>query len=171
MIGPEPQGTTLEQKEQALRYLTSAVEDKDLRAATAQAADNAPDALRWLETEYLQGVEKMPANGRLLKTMSLPPNENVTTSKSRFTKLARQIVPPPGKSVLSSRYIEATTRQTGSTYDDCVWSASAIGGHGDFPVFSTLLTRLCTQQKVARVTTQREASAGPTELNTLMTLS
>ena len=81
VIGPEPLSTTTEQREQALRYLTSAVEDKDLRAATAQAVDNAPDALRWLETEYLQGVEKMPAFGRLLETMSLWPSENVITFK------------------------------------------------------------------------------------------
>ena len=56
------------------------MEDKDLRAATAQAADNAPAALQWLESEYLQGVEKMPA--QLLETMSLQPNGNVVTFKS-----------------------------------------------------------------------------------------
>ena len=100
--------------------------------------------------------------------MSLQPNENVITFKSRFTKLARQISPAPGDSVLSSRYIEAITRQTGSLYDDCVSGASAIGGLDNFLVFSNLLTRLCTQ-KAARMTTQREASARPSQLNALMT--
>ena len=46
VIGPEPANTTDEQREQALRYLTSAVEDKDLRAATPQSANDAPAALR-----------------------------------------------------------------------------------------------------------------------------
>ena len=90
------------------------------------------------------------------------------TFKSRFTKLARQIVPPPGDSVLSSRFIEAVTRRTGSIYDDRISSASAIGGQDDFIAFSTLITRLCTQ-KAARMTAQREASVGPTELNALLT--
>ena len=83
-------------------------------------------------------------------------------------KLARQIVPAPGDSVLSSRYVEAITRQSGSIYDDCVSSASAIGGHGDFLIFSNLLTRLCTQ-KAARMTTQRDASAGRSQYKALMT--
>jgi hypothetical protein len=100
--------------------------------------------------------------------MSLRPDENVLTFKIRFTNLARRISPAPGDSVLSSRYIEAITQQTSSTYDDCVSSASAVGNHGDFPVFSSLLTRLCAQ-KAARMTTPRDMSVGPSQPDALMT--
>ena len=127
IIGPLPQNISDDDRDEGLQYLCAAVEDKNLKHAVAArgGAGGAPDALDWLQREFLQGVEFQPSLNAILDNMSLGSKESLVAFKARFMKISDEIQPALPDAILCQKINIAIKRHSGSSLDDCITTATA----------------------------------------------
>ena len=132
-----------------MQYLCAAVEDKNLKHAVAnqRGAGGAPDALAWLQNAFLQGVEFQPSLNAILDNMSLGSKESLIAFKARFMKTSDEIQPALPPAILCQKFNTSIKRHSGSSFDDCITTASAVTGHRDFEDYALQLTKLCSQKR------------------------
>ena len=163
VVGPMSDDITEAQVAQGKRYLAAAIEDSALASAAISGAagiddgdlaeggaipatavgGSAPAALRWLNTEYLQGVAEQPAIANLLDSVALKPDENIITFKAKFCKLADALDPAHSDHVLCTKFMAAITKKTGQAFEACITAATAAHSTDDFATFAQALCRLC----------------------------
>ena len=154
---------------QGFRYVCQAISNNDLRIsmATQLSKRDGPHALKWLDSEILQGVEEQPALARILDEIALKPKESVPIFKARFCKFSATLEPKPAPEVLCAKYNNAILKSTHGIYDGCVTSAIAANDLRDFNKYAQLLTRLCTDKNARNMNHIEKDSAMMTELKAL----
>ena len=146
VVGPLPEEASEGDTQEGMRYLCAAIADTNLRSAVAGHGP-APNAFEWLEAQFLQGVAKQPALLQILDGMALQPNENMVSFKMRFVKILNEIQPDLDSAIACMKFASAIKRNTGTSFDDCLVSASSSDDQSDFERYSNLLVRICTQKQ------------------------
>ena len=174
IFGPLPEGVSDADRDEALRYICHAVEDKNLKSAVALAGqqDNggAPDGMMWLQAEFLQGVATQPALNNILNSMAMQSTESFVAFKARFVEIVTVLDPRPDDVILCTKFISAVKRHFGSSFDDCISGASAVNDQTNFNAYTQLFVRLCTQKQAREPvisTHQTEYSALTARLDAL----
>ena len=145
---------------EGLQYLCAAIENVDLCAAVADAAEgNGPKGYAFLKNEFLPTGSEQPATQRLLDSTTYDGSGNVLAFRNKFNKLVTALDPKPAEETLCIRFTEAISKNTGGSFDSCITSASATGDREDFDAYSRLLCRLCAEKSAltAKVVNQRDA--------------
>lgn len=112
IFGPLPDDTSDEDRNEALKYLCAAIEDKNISAKVAKAGldDGAPGGLEWLDKQFMQGTAEQPALSRILDNIALKPKESLIAFKARFEKIADAMDPRHGDSILCTLFSRADRR-------------------------------------------------------------